>query len=152
VAAEFSVRGSEKLAALSRALKGAGNDLRRELDRGLDRAVKPLTGKVRESAPRFLPNRYAAELLPTLKFGVTHRPDRVTLSAKAATRRGKPRSLAALNRGRLRHPLYGDRSHWLNQPVKPGFWDTPLLAGRDEVRDELLKVMDAVAKGLEEKL
>lgn len=156
--AEISVRGAEKLRALSRALnEAAEKDLRRELYRRMSRAVAPLTEKVKGSLPRFLPDRYADELSRTLKFRTTRRLDRsknpgVSLWATASTPRGKPRNLAALNRGRLRHPLYGDRRHWFNQPVTPGFWDKPLEDSADEVRRELVNVLDDIGRELARKV
>lgn len=53
--------------------------------------------------------------------------------------------LASLNRGRLRHPLYGNREHWYDQHVKPEFWDRAMRKGEDDVRKEVLAALDSVA-------
>jgi len=68
------------------------------------------------------------------------------LVGKAKTPEGKDRDLASLNRGRLRHPLYGNRKHWYDQQVSPGWWDEPLLESAPQAREEIVKALDDVAK------
>lgn len=34
----------------------------------------------------------------------------------------------ALNRGRLRHPLFGNRNHWYTQQIPAGWFERPLYA------------------------
>jgi hypothetical protein len=58
------------------------------------------------------------------------------------------RDLASINRGRLRHPLFGNRRYWYDQSVTPGFWDKAMEKGVKDVRVELLKALDEVAAKL----
>jgi len=57
------------------------------------------------------------------------------------------RDLYKLNRGKLRHPLFGNRQWWYDQQVKAGFWDDAMDEGADEVR---LKMIEAIDAALEE--
>ena len=52
--------------------------------------------------------------------------------------------LRALNAGRLRHPLYGNRSHWYPQRIAPGFVDKAIERGTRDVREEMLRALDRV--------
>lgn len=57
--------------------------------------------------------------------------------------------LASLDKGRLRHPLYGNRGHWYVQAVKPGFW-TDAMEGEatDTVRAAAIQAIDDVVAKL----
>lgn len=145
--------GAKKLANLAKALQEVGDrGLQKELYSGINRAVKPLTDSVKRSTPQFLPRRYAVELAKSLRVKTRNRRNGVTLLGSASTPGGKERDLASLNRGRLRHPLYGNRRYWYDQPVKKNWWDDPLLAGAGEVRAEIEKVLDDVAHQIEKQL
>lgn len=67
--------------------------------------------------------------------------------------RGKreDRDVAAVNRGRLRHPLFRNRLHWYTTTVLPGFVDRPIdRAGEriaDVVRDARDDVADEIVRG-----
>jgi hypothetical protein len=156
VVAELRVEGADKFGKLAKALRTTGDkELRKELYRGITRAVRPLTSAVKKGTPNYFPRRYALELRKSLRIKTRKRPVRdpgITLTVSAKTQRGKERNLAALNRGRLRHPLYGDRRHWFNQEVSPNWWDEPLLEDADQVREELVNVLDEIGKRLEKKL
>jgi hypothetical protein len=144
--ADITVRGAEKLRILSRALREVGDkELQKELYRGLNRAVKPLREEVKASIDQFLPARYAVELRRDLKV-TTRRRTASRNPAIFLVGRAKNRDVASLNRGRLRHPLYGNRGHWFNQRVRRDWWTLPLTRGAPEVRRELERSLDEVAK------
>lgn len=48
--------------------------------------------------------------------------------------RRKGHDFYSLNRGRLRHPLYGNREHWYDQTIPAGWFERPLTAMAPEVR------------------
>jgi len=156
VADDLTIVGADKFGKLAKALREYGDkDLRRDLYAGINRAVKPLTADVKARTPMFLPNSYAVELAKSLRVKVRRRGGRdpgVKLRAVAKTKGGRERNLTALNRGRLRHPLYGNRSHWFNQPVRAGWWDQPLLEGSDEVRRQIVSVIDDIGNKLDRKM
>ena len=63
---------------------------------------------------------------------------------------GKSVDLSSLDAGRLRHPVYGNRRVWVQQPVPQGWW-TKAVTGSDAlsaVRTEMLDVIETVAKQL----
>jgi hypothetical protein len=143
---DVSIRGAEKLAILSRALKDVGDkELRRELYAGLNRSVRPLREDVRASAPFFLPARYALELRHDLKV-TTRRRTGGRNPAIFLLGRAKQRDVRSLNRGRLRHPLYGNRKYWYTTRIRPGFWTVPLARGAPQVRRELERTLNEVAE------
>jgi hypothetical protein len=154
--AELRIEGADKFGKLAKALRQSGSkELRTELYRGINRAVKPLTEEVKKETPQFLPRRYAFELSKSLRVKVRRRAGgnpAVYLVANAKTPRGKDRDLASLNRGRLRHPLYGNRGFWYDQKVSPNWWTDPLLEGAEEVRKEIVKSIDDLASRLAKKL
>ena len=145
---ELSVQGAKVFGQVARALRQSGDkELRKELYAGINRAVKPLTQAVKGDTNRYLPRAYAVELSKSLKVRARRRAGQnpsIYLIGTAKTHRGKQRDLASLNRGRLRHPLYGDRNYWFDQSVKPDWWDDPLRRNVDEVRVEVARVLDDV--------
>lgn len=154
--AELRIEGADKFGTLAKALRKYGDkDLRKELYTGINRAVKPLTQEVKDSTQNFLPRRYAIELAKSLRIRTRRRAGQnpaVYLAAKAKTKAGKERDLASLNRGRLRHPLYGNRRYWYDQQVSPNWWDDTLLKGAEQVREELVNVIDDIGIRLAKKL
>jgi hypothetical protein len=154
--AELRIEGADKFGKLARALRQAGDkELRSELYRGINRSVKPLTERVKSEAPKFLPRRYAVELAKSLRVKTRRRAGRnpaIYLVGRAKTPGGKDRDLASLNRGRLRHPLYGNRHYWYDQEVSPNWWTDPLFSGAEDVRKEVVKVIDEVAVKLAKKI
>lgn len=66
----------------------------------------------------------------------------------ATARGGKKVALGELDRGNVRKPLFGDKRHWFDQPVTPGWW-TDSLTGAEAlgaVRREVLQAIDAVIR------
>lgn len=154
--AELRIEGADKFGKLAKQLRVLGDkELKRELYRGINRAVKPLTEDVKKETPQFLPRRYAFELAKSLRVRARRRAGNnpaVYLVGKAKTPKGKDRDLASLNRGRLRHPLFGNRGFWYDQKVSPNWWDDPLFRGADQVREEIVNTLDELARKIEKKL
>jgi hypothetical protein len=142
---DITIVGANQLDDLAKKLKAAGETgkgLRKELLKGLREGAKPLKVAVKESAEDVLPHRIAV----TVKKGVSIRTRATGRQAgvRVIAKRGR-----GLNDGRLRHPLFGNRKRWFQQDIKKGWFTTPLEEGAPEVRKELLKVIDHIAKKLE---
>lgn len=144
---DIKVTGVDKFQDLARVLKEAGRkDLQKEMFAGLNRAVKPLTRDVKDAVGDYAPNRggYAdvvqAEFKVKTRRRATGRNPAIFLMGTA----GK-RDVSSLNRGRLRHPLYGNRRRWYTTSVRPGFWTVTLEAGAPRVRTELVQALNNVA-------
>lgn len=138
------VTGANQLAALAKALRQAGDkELQRELFRGLNRAVKPVREVAKASALAVLPSRggFAARVARG-KF-VTQRRSGARVAGIRVVAKNTDRRV---DQGRLRHPVFGNRGVWVTQQVTPGWWSRPTEALRPQVRDDLIKAMDDVAR------
>lgn len=145
MADDFEVRGADEFLALSKALKHAGQtELRKELNKAMRDGAKPLIPKARAEALRRLPQRGG------LAKQVAKEPARVqTRTGKdpgvriaIGKRQGGARSA---NRGVIRHPVFGNRERWVNQKVKPGWFDDPMKASAPEIRTALEAGMEQIA-------
>lgn len=148
------VTGAEDLERLGRQLKELGDkELRRELFRGFARATKPLKADVKRSAVRSLPhrgglNQWVADAKIATRTRVSGKSVGVRIAGSRSNKQQRKSDLNAINRGRLRHPVFGNRKVWVTQQVTPGWFTVPLVAGADVVRTELVQVMDDVAERL----
>jgi hypothetical protein len=149
----LSDHGAEQFYALARRLKEADEkDLRRELYRGLNRAMKPLTAAVRQSAVDVLPRKggLGAEIARSKmrtqrRTGTRSAGIKLIVTGTGAGSMGRERDIAALDRGRARHPLFGNRGHWYLQAVHPGWFSRPTDNSRPAVQEQLLIAMQDVA-------
>lgn len=130
---------------------------------GLRLAATPLRPSVLAEVGPTMPKGYEETLSRSLTFRTTVRSFKYT--ARVTWRvygdgRDERRDVPALNRGTLRHPVYGRtrrvRRHsvyratsipnpWVSQQVKAGFVDRPLRQLGPAVRREMDKVIDQVA-------
>jgi len=149
---EARVTGASGLRRIARALRDAERaDLKRELDRGLRAAVKPIAKDVHAGLPSYIPSGFlpvldrALRVVPQLRS----RAGRLTVRATAAGKQEK-RDLARMNRGVLKHPLWGNRGHWIEQPIRPGFFDEPAKRMKDyaaqAANDALARVAEQIRR------
>lgn len=144
---DIDVRGLQEIQDLGRVLKSMGDSgkgLRRELYAGLNRETKDVRGELKEVIPAVLPRR--GGLAATIQ-----RASRFTTSPKFSGRflgvtiwgKARGHDMRTLTGRRLRHPVYGNRSRWVNQTagVEPqilmGKWEDQ----RPEVREAILGVI-----------
>lgn len=129
------VYGQEHMRALRRQMEKAGQgDLRAELSASLRQAAVPLARAVDEAIPQYLPRRGG---LAREVQGMTIEPVvGVTASTVRLKLRGRSegRDVRRMDAGTVRHPVYGNRSTWVSQPVKPGFWTKTLAKQGSKVR------------------
>lgn len=144
--ADLRITGTDDLARVARALKDAGDkDLRRELLRGINRALKPAKQAVKDAARSQLPQRggLAAEVAASRISSSTRTSGRSP--GVRVTGKKSGRDLRSIDRGRLRHPTFG-RAPWVNQAVKPGFFSETLTEQAPRVRREVVDVLEDVAQ------
>lgn len=126
----------------SKALKAAGDkNLRKELNRRLRLAAKPLIPKARAEATRTLPTRGGlAKRVASSPMRVQVRTGRETAGVRVVV--GKRRGSAArtANEGTIKHPVF-DTGRWVSQEVEPGWFDDTMRRHAPEVRPD---VEDAV--------
>lgn len=147
---DIRVHGADELARVARAVKETGDKgLQKELYRSLNSAVKPLTADVKKNIPEYVPAEYAPALQKTMRVRARRRTGgrnpALYLVGTAKGRRGD-RFVGALDRGVLRHPLFGNRAHWFTTRIRAGFWTERLEAGADTVRRELVDALARVAR------
>lgn len=148
----FEVRGAEKFERVAKALKQAGDkDLRKELYAGLNRATKPLRGEAKKSAGANLPRAGGLnKRVARARFSTRRRTGKnagITIVAKGMDQ------LALMDRGFVRHPVYGNRRRWVVQPIPDaeGWFSKPMEDGKPQAQREIVKSLDDVAKKLAKK-
>lgn len=151
--ADLKITGAEKLDVLARALKQYGDKgLEKELYSALNRSTKPLRKNALKAAERKLPRtgglnrRVAAAKTSVRRLNGQGAGVRIVASGME--------QLDLIDKGRVRHPVWGNRGRWVNQPIpeaKGWFTDT-MKDGADDVRRELVKAIDGVAIDLARKL
>lgn len=126
----------------------ARRDLERELSKGLRESVKPTTTAIKAAAGRQMPSSggYAGVLVPALRVTPKARGAlgiSLTVSAKG---KAELRDVAALDAGKLRHPVYGRRKQrWAITSIPPGFATSTFEREADAIVDRLGDAMQAVA-------
>lgn len=140
----FEVQGGEQLERLAHALKMAGSlDLQRELSKAISAEMKPLQEQVKTHARAILPRRgglnrrVAASQFKTVKLR-----GGVRLQARSSY------SLQLLDRGTVRHPVFGNRSRWVTERVRPGWWSDPVKTAAPDAQRKIQAAMDRVAAKL----
>lgn len=145
---DFRIEGAEQLATLSRKFKASSDKaLRSELSKALNRATKRSKAAIRVSAQR-LPHRGGlAARIAASKIVVRNR----------TTGRGDPmlqlvtsnkHNIRAIDKGIVRHPVYGNRKQWVAQRVPAGFWSNPMRLNEADTQRELAAAMDELQRKL----
>lgn len=152
---DYVIEGAEQFRELARRLKEAGDkELRSELYKGINRAVKPMKQDIKAHVGYYMPAAYAAVLRKSLSLTISKRASKrdpgVRLKAKA---RGasRLRKVGQLDDGDLEHPLFGMRMHWYTKTIKPGFFSNETKDRAPEVRIEIVNVMNDVAEKVAKK-
>lgn len=137
----IEIRSTEQLAVLARVLKDAGEkDLQREMIKMIVAAVKPVKPAVQASARRTLPKR----------GGLAARVAKASITTR---RRSGPRITGvrvvtpvnpSIDKGTVRHPVFGHRDRWVTQRVHAGYWTTPTKAARSDIQRAMAKGMDGL--------
>jgi len=141
---ELTIEG-QGLDALQRKIKKLPNSrqLTRELNKTLRVAAKDLPDQAKDAARQELPQRGG------LAARVASRPAGLqVLSGRNAGVRVRFKGVDAVssNRGRLRHPVFGNREVWVNQAIKPGWFTDRMRHEAPKVRPDLLRAMERIAE------
>lgn len=142
---DLIIKGVEDMERIGRQLRTAGDKrLRRDLLKAIRDAVQPTHEQVRQSALRVLPKRGGlADLIASSKLQTRSRLSGKQIGVKV--RAVDKHDIYNLDRGRLRHPLYGNREHWYQQSVTAGWFTNPMLASGRDVRVRLNEELSAFA-------
>ena len=148
------ITGVNRLGQVARAARLAGGTLPKDLKRGLAKVGPPAKRAVTESAEATMPSSggYAALLSRSLRIrtkvdtGLTTAGITITTYADG---KGRRRDVPALNRGVLRHPVYGHRRRkWVAQRIRPGFWTDAAKRIESDAEKRVSDVLDETAKKL----
>lgn len=136
MADDLKITGTQQFVTLAKKLNAQGRQGRglwRELNTQLKQAAEPMIDVVKLHLSDYLPDAYAK----VLRTSLTVRVSRSTKGNAAGLKlvgvaKGvkKKRHIKVINDGTLRHPVYGNPEVWVDQPVRPGFWSTPLDSAR----------------------
>lgn len=152
--------GGEKLAALTRACRNAGETgLLRELQAGTRKPLQALIPRIIASAREHLPKRggFAEEFVRKLRLTVrqrnTGRYPGIRLIASYAGR------VKRIDQGRLRHPVFADadeaRTEWTwpetgkTQRITPGWFSDPVNEAHPEILRAAEEALQRVARQIE---
>lgn len=143
---DLRVTGAEELAQVTARLKAAGEgELRKELLRGLRNAAKPMVTAARESARDTLPHRGGLnEVVAGSRFAVRTRTSGRNPGVRVVAL--SSHNLRLMDRGVVRHPVFGNRDVWRTTRVRPGWFSGRLEREAPEIRQQLVRVMDGVAE------
>src|SRR5438874_1699427 len=117
------VQGADDFYKLSKALKAAGQaELRKELNKSMRDAAKPLLPKVRAAAAASLPRKNGLnQRIAKKPFRVQTRTGASTAGVRIVGTNVDPR----IDEGRLYHPVFG-RTPGVVQRVTPGYFSETL--------------------------
>lgn len=138
---DLRVRGAEDFLALSKRLKASGQtELRKELNKALKRAAKPLIAKTRDAARSKLPSGGG------LGGFIARKPQRITTKTgrNPGVSVGVAKTDPRIDEGRLFHPVFGRRPG-VTQRVTPGWFSETLQDEAPAVRDDLIAVLEDIA-------
>jgi hypothetical protein len=143
----MSVGGAAELRYIAARLrKTAAVGLRKELGKAQRQAFRPLEKEIKGEAGVSLPSGYAPPMARTVKVSVSTRLGEMAVTARIFARgRKELRDVASVNRGLLRHPLFGNRRYWFRQGVRPGFVDRPVRRLEDRIVRESRDALERVA-------
>jgi len=147
---DFAVRGADELGRIAKHLKTEGNtELKRELMRALQRAGKPLKAKAKEAAREGLPHTGGLNELVanSAKVSVRTRTSASNPGIRLVASL-KGHDLRAMDRGKLRRPVFGHMDRWVTQDITPGWWSNGMSSHEviAPVRREVMEALEDVAR------
>ena len=147
--ADFSVEGTNHLNALGAAFKAAGDEgkgLKRELLKEIRDETKPASEDVRRSAESLLPRRGGlAARVAGSRFSTSTRFGANTAGVRIVGKSGY--NISRMNAGTLRHPVFGNRSAWVTQSVRPHWFDQPIERAADHgLRDAVVRAISSMSE------
>lgn len=165
----MQILGTGQLLELSRKLKAAGGPrLKANMARRIRRAAEPLQDDMRETI-RTLPIRQRprgpgkrggpspntrplrAEIAAAVRISVrtSGNPGARVWLDKPSLRPGLPGVAEALNRGRNRHPVFGNKRRWVQQDTTPLWWESTIRKHTPRMQSEVARVLDDVRNQLD---
>jgi hypothetical protein len=147
--ADFTIQTGADFHRVTKALKAAGRtELRKELNKRMKKAAKPLIPIARAEARATLPQSGGlADQVARAPMRVQVRTGTATAGVRVVV--GKDRSGArAANRGLIRHPVFGNRERWVDQQVPKDWFDRPMRQSTPLIKPEVIKAIESVLEDI----
>ena len=129
----------DDLAKLSRDIRAVDRDFANAMQKELRDAVSPFTATLKQSARTNLPSFIAADAASTIKQSVSYKG----VSVKSSANSRFSQAVYVDTYGKVRHPLFGNKSHWFNTNIYGGRgWLTKV--GDDNVDETAERLIAAV--------
>lgn len=159
---DVRITGGDQLRKVAAQIRATGDKgLGREMAKALDKAIEPVKAAIDASAEQTMPSGYKADLTASLKHRRTLRSATRTASVRLTTSakgEKESRDLVALERGMLRHPVYGrfrrlktgrrKANPWAVTRIRAGFHARGIEDAADEAEKKLIEVLDDLADRL----
>ncbi|MFE9738810.1 hypothetical protein [Streptomyces sp. NPDC006477] len=162
------ITGTGQLIELSRSLRAAGGPrLQQNFSRRIRRAAEPLHRDMQQTIRNLPISSQGRKAGSRGGPSPTTRPLRATIagavkiSVRASSNPGAriwvdrsalPSDLrgmaAALNEGRIRHPVFGNRRRWVQQNTTPLWWENTVRAHTPRMQAEVARVLDDVRRSI----
>jgi hypothetical protein len=146
-----SVRGQAELRHVQGQISVALPRLIAKATPGVRAEIRKLQPDIKAEAAKSLPHRGGYAVVMSRSVGartaVKATATRITATADVSARgKTEERDVAAVNRGRLRHPVFGRRrAPWKVTTVLPGFVDRPIDRAGDRIAEVVRDARDSVA-------
>lgn len=150
----FDIAGVTELGVVARQARLAGGKILPDMRRGLSKlgpsAKKVVVAQVEAKMPKS--GGYAGVLAKAIRVRTRSDLGFTTAGITLVTYadgKGARRDVGSLNRGVLRHPVYGRRRRaWIAQRVPPDFWDDAMDKTSDDAQQRVREVLDRTIERL----
>lgn len=142
------VTGRAQLREVEARLDAAGKNLSKEDAKALANVAPKVARIIRAQTRTHLPKRngYAAVMFGALEFEASVKVGRGMTMTVWAKGRKERRDVPVINRGALRHPVFGNREVWRTTRVRPGFIDDGVDKAEPLIVRSIRNAAEKVAK------
>jgi hypothetical protein len=137
--------GADQLARLESNLLKASLQVGQTIARTVEKELVPLPEMVRDSALKILPRKGGLNRLVADRVVPNQRRQTNSVLVFATGRQGL-KGLRFIDRGKVRHPVHGNREKWVTQTVPKRFWTRPVGLREDEIKKAVKAALDALTK------
>lgn len=148
---DVRIEGGRQLEILSRRLKAAGEqgkELRKELKKSFQKAIRQTKLDVKASGVQKMPHEGGMNRRFRTGVGSKTRLSGRNVGVRIVQRNGF--DLPRIDKGKIRHPVFGNRKVWVVQNVPPRYFTEPIEEDQDEIHLELFAAMDRIAEKITE--
>lgn len=145
------IEGGQQLEILGRRLAQAGTqgkELRKELKKAFQKAIRQTKLDIKASGVQKMPHEGGMNRRFRTGVGSKTRLTGRNVGVRIVQRNGF--DLPSIDKGWIRHPVFGNRKRWVAQKVTPHYFTEPIEEDQDEIHLELFAAMDRIAEKITE--